>query len=415
MLKTKKILRWLLFDPSTQGWLTEARIILGLTLLWLFVGLVMLYSASFATAIEEVGDGLYYFKQQLIWVLLGLALLRIIARFPLRQTFKIATVGLFITIFLLAITLFFAAPINGSSRWISVGPIRLQASELIKPFIVLQAAQLFGQWHRHSWTKKRFWLGVFALTLGLILLQPSLSMTMFCGASLWLMAVGAGVSWLQLGAVALLGLTAALISIFRNSYQFERIATLLNPWADAQGKGFQLTQSLMTISSGQIWGEGFGMSQQKTFLPEQYTDFVFAVFAEEFGLIGTVMMILGLVIFASVGMVVSLKAKDPTVRMVALGSTVMLVGQAFFHIGVTAGVLPTTGLTFPFFSYGGSSMLSSLAVAGLLIRSALEMSSAEVISLNRFNPNVGKESKNIKKDSRAERIARLSDKRNSTF
>ncbi len=411
----KNALRWLLFDPSIQGWLTEARIILGLTLLWLCVGLVVLYSASFSTALVMLGDGLYYAKQQLIWVLLGLALLRVITNFPLRKIFKFGTFGLFVTIFLLAITLLFSPPTNGASRWIDIGPIRLQASELIKPFLVLQAAQLFGQWNRYSWQKKRFWLIVLGATLILILAQPSLSMTMFCSATLWLMAMGAGLPWLQLFVVAILGIVGALLSIWRNTYQFERISTFLNPWLDPQGRGFQLTQSLMTISSGQIWGEGYGMSQQKTFLPEQYTDFVFSVFAEEFGLVGVIVLIVGLIIFASMGMIIATKAKDPTVRMVALGSTVVLVGQAFFHIGVASGVLPTTGLTFPFFSYGGSSMLSSLAVAGLLIRAALETHSAEVVSLSRFKPNLESNFKDLKKESRAERMARISERRGSTF
>jgi cell division protein FtsW len=415
MLNPRKVIRWLLFDPSTQGWVTEARIVLGLTLLWLCVGLVVLYSASFSTALIVLGDGLYYAKQQLIWVLLGLALLRLIAKFPLRQIFKFGTFGLFVTIFLLAVTLLFSPPTNGASRWIDIGPVKLQASELIKPFLVLQAAQLFGQWHRHSWKKRRFWLMVLGLTLILILLQPSLSMTMFCGATLWLMAVGAGLPWLPLIGVAALGMVGALLSIWRNPYQFERIATFINPWVDPQGKGFQLTQSLITISSGQVWGEGYGMSQQKTFLPEQYTDFVFSVFAEEFGLVGVILLILGLLIFASVGTIIATKAKDPNVRMVALGSTVVLVGQAFFHIGVASGVLPTTGLTFPFFSYGGSSMLSSLAVAGLLIRAALEMSSAEVIPLSRFYPQLENSYKNSRKESRAERLARISQRRGSTF
>ncbi|MDX1977734.1 MAG: FtsW/RodA/SpoVE family cell cycle protein [Pseudanabaenaceae cyanobacterium bins.68] len=376
MVKSKNILS--LFQ---ENWVLEARMIFGVTALWLFMGLLVLYSASSKIALQDSGDAFYYVKQQLLWICLGLVLLRLITAFPLRDLFRIGTRGLIFMSILLAVTLFFSAPTNGSSRWIELGPVRLQPSELIKPFLLLQAAQLFGHWHRTSWPRRRFWLIVFGVILLLILVQPSLSMTMFCSASLWLIALGAGLPIKHLLAVWVPGGAIALLSILINPYQRGRIEALINPLADPEGNGFQLIQSLMTVSSGELWGRGFGKSLQNTFLPEQYTDFVFSVFAEEYGLVGAVILILLLLAFAGLGMAVSNRAKDPVVKMVALGATVFLVGQSLFHIGVTVGLLPTTGITFPFFSYGGSSMVSSLALAGLLIRAALEMEVAEVIPL----------------------------------
>lgn len=377
MLKNKSI-----FSLFQQNWILEARMIAGITFLLLFLGLLVLYSASSKVALQDAGDAFFYLKLQLLWILIGLLLMGLITTIPLRSLLPIGTKGLFCMGFLLIVTLFFSPPTNGASRWIELGPVRLQPSELIKPFLLLQAAQLFGQWHRKSWPRRRAWLILFGLILGLILLQPSLSMTMFCSFSLLLMALGAGLPINLLLGVCVFGVAIAALSIVFNPYQRARIETLLNPLADADGKGFQLLQSLMTVSSGEIWGRGFGMSLQNTFLPEQYTDFVFSIFAEEYGFVGAISLISLLLVFASLGIYISDRAKDPVVKVVALGSTVFLVGQSMFHIGVTVGVLPTTGITFPFFSYGGSSMVSSLVLAGLLIRAALEMDVAEVIPLS---------------------------------
>jgi cell division protein FtsW len=374
------------FDTSVNRWATEARIIRWLTFLWLFVGLAVLFSASFPSA-DGLGDGFHYFKQQLIWAALALVLFNITVHFPLRLTIKIASVGLFVVLALLFATYIpgVGETSNGSTRWLALGPFLLQPSEFIKPFLVLQAANLFGRWQQKHLLTKLFWLLVFAISLLGILMQPSLSMTALSGISLWLMAMAAGIPWYQLIGTAVMGGLAGLLSIATKDYQRRRLMSFLNPWVDQAGDGYQLSQSLMAIGSGGAWGTGYGLSNQKMFLPFQYTDFIFAVFAEEFGLAGCVALISMLVIFATMGFRVALMCKDTVVRLVAIGSTVFLVGQAFLNIGVASGALPTTGITFPFFSYGGSSMLSSFVIAGLLVRAAREMSAAEIISIDKFN------------------------------
>jgi cell division protein FtsW len=374
------------FDTSVNRWATEARVLRWLTFLWLFVGLAILFSASFPTA-DGMGDGFRYFKQQLIWAALALVLFNITVHFPLRLALKIGSVGLFVVLILLFATYIpgIGETSNGSTRWLALGPFLLQPSEFIKPFLVLQGANLFGRWHHKHLLSKLFWLLVFAISLLGILMQPSLSMTALSGISLWLMAMAGGIPWYQLIGTALMGSLAGVFSIATKDYQRRRLMSFLNPWADQAGDGYQLSQSLMAIGSGGTWGTGFGLSNQKMFLPFQYTDFIFSVFAEEFGLVGCVALIGMLIIFASMGFRVALMCKDAVVRLVAIGSTVFLVGQAFLNIGVASGALPTTGITFPFFSYGGSSLLSSLAIAGLLVRSAREMSAAEIISIDKFN------------------------------
>jgi cell division protein FtsW len=179
------------------------------------------------------------------------------------------------------------------------------------------------------------------------------------------------------------GLLLATISISFQEYQRRRIMSFLNPWADAMGDGYQLVQSLLAVGSGGIWGSGFGLSQQKLFyLPIQYTDFIFAVFAEEFGFIGSLLLLLLLLTYATVALRVSMKAQTIVHRLVAIGAMILMVGQSMLNIGVATGVLPTTGLPLPLFSYGGNSMIASLLAAGLLIRVARESREAEVLSLN---------------------------------
>jgi cell division protein FtsW len=271
-----------------------------------------------------------------------------------------------------------------AARWIAIGPIPIQPSELIKPFLVLQSATLFGQWEKRPWGIRLFWLGVFCLVLLGIIAQPNLSTTALCGMTIWFIALAAGVPYKYLGGTAVGGILLAIISISIKSYQRKRIMSFMNPWADATGDGYQLVQSLLAVGSGQTWGVGFGLSQQKLFyLPIQDTDFIFAIFSEEFGFIGGVLLLLMLAIFATLGLIIAIKSKNLTSKLVAIGVVVIMVGQSLLHIGVTTGALPTTGLPLPMFSYGGNSMISSLVSSALLIRVARESSEAEVVTLRK--------------------------------
>ncbi|MFM6190116.1 MAG: FtsW/RodA/SpoVE family cell cycle protein [Planktothrix sp.] len=374
------------FFPSTVShWSREARWLHWITFLWLFVGLIIMFSASYPIAYAEQGDGLYYFKRQLIWTVVGLAGFSFIVQSSLRFWLKIAQWGVLIVLGLLFLTLVpgLGTTINGATRWISIGPIPIQPSELMKPFLVLQSARFFGNWFRLNWQVRLVWLGIFGVVLLSILLQPNLSTTALCGMTLWLVALAAGLPFSYLGGTALGGILLATLSISIKEYQRRRVLSFLNPWADPMGDGYQLVQSLLAVGSGGFWGTGLGLSHQKLYyLPIQYSDFIFSVYAEEFGFIGGVLLLLLLVIYGTLALRVAMKSRQIEHQLVAIGVMVVMVGQSLLNIGVATGALPTTGLPLPLFSYGGSSMIASLALAALLIRVAREGNEAEVISLS---------------------------------
>lgn len=369
-------------DDSVSSWALEARLLRWLTLIWLFVGLVTLFSASFAVSSERLNDGMFYFKRQLIWVVVGLILFNIITNIPLRKITRSSHWFVFLLLILIFLTLIpgLGKTDLGAARRLAIIPI--QPSELIKPFLVLQSARLFASWDRLSWGVRLSWLAVFCLVVLGILAQPNLSTASLCGMTIWLVALAAGLPYKQLTGTALTGICLAVLSISVRTYQRRRIMSFLDPWADRRGDGYQLVQSLLAIGSGGISGAGFGLSQQKLYyLPIQDTDFIFSVFAEEFGFIGSMTLLIMLALYATMGLIVALKSEDIVHRLVAMGMTLLMVGQSLLHIGVTTGALPTTGLPLPLFSYGGNSMIASLLAAGLLIRVARESSEAEVVQL----------------------------------
>ncbi|MEN9225082.1 MAG: putative peptidoglycan glycosyltransferase FtsW [Thermostichus sp. HHBFW_bins_43] len=369
-------------DPSlaldlSLPWNPEARLLRWLTLIWVVLGLAMLFSASYPVAQRITGDGLYFFKRQLIWVGLGAISFLALVQIPLRRWFPWAGI-----LCLLGIGLVWATHVPGlgvtrleASRWLDLKVIPIiQPSEFLKPLLVLQGAWVFGRWFQHPLWFRCAWVGIFAIGLLGILTQPNLGTTAICGLTLWIMAWTAGIPAFTLFGTAGLGATAAVLSILSKEYQRRRILAFLDPWASAQGDGYQLVQSLLAIGSGGLWGKGYGLSQQKLFyLPIQYTDFIFSVFAEEFGLVGSLSFLGLLTLYSLVGLRVMLRCRELPIRLVACGCVVFLVGQSLLNIGVVTGALPTTGVPLPLFSHGGSSVLAGLITAGLLVRAAREV------------------------------------------
>jgi len=190
---------------------------------------------------------------------------------------------------------------------------------------------------------------------------------------LWIIALAADIDFRYLFNTALTGLVIGSISILSNEYQKIRVMSFLDPWKDPHGSGYQLVQSLYAIGSGGLFGEGYGLSMQKLqYLPIQSTDFIFAVFAEEFGFFGSILLLSFLLGVAYLTLKISLNCRNNYSKLIAMGSGTILVGQSILHIAVSSGAMPTTGLPLPLISYGGNSLISSLLIAALLVRSSIE-------------------------------------------
>ena len=363
-----------------QLWPAEARLLVGLTALWSAIGLIVLTSASWWVAEREMGDGAYYLKRQAIWMMASWGLFWLAIRTPMRRWLHQAAPALLIGSLLVAATLVVGSTVNGASRWLVLGPIQIQPTELVKPFVVLQGAVLFSHWKRIGLDQKLLWLAIFGALILMILKQPNLSTASLTGLLLWMMALAAGLPLRLLLGAGLGGGLLAVASIMVNEYQRIRVTSFLNPWQDAQGDGYQLVQSLLAIGSGGPLGEGFGLSTQKLqYLPIQSTDFIFAVYAEEFGYVGSVMLLLFLAVFAFVGLRVALACRSNQHKLVAIGATALLVGQSILNIAVASGSMPTTGLPLPLISYGGNSLLGALFTAGLLVRCSIETTGLETV------------------------------------
>ena len=355
-----------------------------LTFLWLAIGMFVLFSASYYHGEVEKKDGLFYFNRQLVAIVISLFIFNAIVHSPLRKPLKVSHWILLGILALLLLTVLTGMGQNtmGATRWIAIGPVQIQPSELIKPFLVLQGAKLFGRWEQYPTKVRVTWLVVFAIVLLAILKQPNLSTTSLCGIGLWSIAFAAGLPLRYLTGTAIGGGMVAGVSLMMHSYQRSRMLSFLNPWLDERGDGFQLVQSLLAIGSGGLSGQGFGLSRQKLgYLPIQDTDFIFSVFAEEFGSIGSLLLLVLVMSYATLGLLIAHRAHHPVHRLIAVGATTFIVLQSLFNIGVAAGTLPTTGLPFPMFSYGGSSMVASLIQSALLIRVARESAEAKVIKI----------------------------------
>ncbi len=348
---------------------------MGLIAFWSISGIFILGSASWWVATREMGEGAYYIKRQLIWLIASWSIFYIAININLKNWLRLSGTCLFIGIVLITSTSFFGSTVNGSTRWLIIGPIQIQPSELIKPFIILQSAKLFGQWERINSEKKIFWLTIFASIIILIIKQPNLSTAALIGILIWMVALASGINFRYLFNTAISGVLIGSISIFLNSYQLNRVMSFINPWKDPQGSGYQLIQSLYAIGSGGLFGEGYGLSMQKLqYLPYRSTDFIFAVFAEEFGFIGSILLLSFLLVVAYLTLKISINCSNNYSKLISIGSGTILVGQSIMHIAVSSGAMPTTGLPFPLISYGGNSLISSLLIAALLVRCSIESS-----------------------------------------
>ena len=353
------------------------------------IGLVMICSASISFADHSYGDAFFYLKRHLLFLLMGAVVAAVFLNVPSRFWFHYGVPLLVLTMLLLVAVLIpgVGRRVNGSQRWIPLGPLNLQVSEIAKFVMILFTAGYLERYQRELRENWRYFakpIGLLGVVAMLLLLEPDFGSSVVMAATVMGMLFMGGARVWQFTLILLAGLGAMASVALLSPYRLQRLVTFLDPWADQYDSGYQLTQSLIAFGRGEWLGVGLGNSVQKLFyLPEAHTDFVFAIYAEEFGLLGVVLAIALYVLLVSRILHVARRAvaqEDWFAAYSCFGIATMLAGQAFINMGVTSGLLPTKGLTLPFISYGGSSLLMCCAMVALVLRINREMDDVPAVA-----------------------------------
>ena len=353
--------------------------LMGLMLALASVGLVIVASASIDYASERYNDAWYIVRKQTIFLMMGFSLSIIAVFIPMSLWQKYATPLLIIGMALLVAVLFVGREVNGSKRWLSVGPIAMQASEMAKLCLLVFFSGYLArrnEFVRTRWSAFFIMTGLIGLVVGLLLLEPDFGSAVVICVALGAMMFVAGVPFIRFALLALAGMGGMAMMAVISPYRWERLITFMDPWSRKFDSGYQLVQSLIAFGRGEFFGVGLGNSAQKAlFLPESHTDFIFAVFFEEFGLLGSIALIV--LVAVLIGKIIhvgfrALSQQKLFGAYLCIGIAVMFAVQAFINMGVASGLLPTKGLTFPFVSYGGSSLLISCLLFAFVFRVAWE-------------------------------------------
>lgn len=352
-------------------------------------GLVMVYSASSITSMTEMADSQYYFKRQLLWVVVGLFAMFGFSNLHYRRLEKVSTPLLLLSIGFLVLVLF-APKIGGSHRWLRIAGFGFQPSELAKiAFIIYLSHSISVRQDRITELVRGVLpdLAVMLVVFLLILKEPNLSTAAIVAFSyVMLLFLGNG-ALSHLAWMGASGVIMVVALIFQEGYRMRRFMAFLDPWGSSKREGYHIIQSLVAIGSGGLWGLGLGESRQKFFiLPERHTDFIFAIICEELGLIGGAVVIILFLVLIWRGFYIAMRAPDLFGFLLASGITGLIASQAMINLGVVLSVLPTTGVTLPFISYGGSSV-SFLAIAvGILLNISRYGSSQHALTDPRRRP-----------------------------
>ncbi len=356
------------------------RMLLFAVLMLLVVGVVMVYSSSSVVALTTYDDPAYFMKRQLTWALLGLVLMAVTMRI---DHLKLSDQRVVIALLLISLMLFAATLVpgvgklvNGSRRWLRLGMLSFQPSELAKFGLVAYMSYFIA---KKEGRIRDFRNGlvpayvVAAIFLGVAALQPDFGSAMTFAGVTAIMLFAGGANVLHLGGTVLAALPFIYFAVAHKAYRWRRIVAFLDPWADPQGAGHQIIQSFLAFGSGGVFGRGLGEGRQKLlFLPERHSDFIYAVIGEELGLIGA-LAVLGLfLIILWRGVKISLAATEPFSRLLALGITLLICLSGVINMAVVTGLLPTKGLALPLVSYGGSSLVITMASLGVLLNISKE-------------------------------------------
>ena len=351
----------------------DSRLLILVTLALVAFGLVMVYSATSASATVGGSDPVYYLKRQGIYAALGIVVMIVLQRWDYRRLRLLSPVLVLASLALLAAVLVIGPAINGARRWISFGPAVFQPSELAKLAVAIWAASYLSRRPaprdlRELWRPVGALAAMFCL---LLMLEPDMGTSIALLVMLVGMLAVAGTPARVLGAAITIASAVGTAAIWFEPYRRARFFAFLHPWHDAQGTGFQLVQAMISMGSGGVFGVGLGQSVGKIFyLPEAHTDMMLAVIGEELGLVGVGAVIAAYATFAYAGFNIALRCRDPFGKRLAAGLTVLVAGQAAINIAAVMGIAPLTGIPLPFLSYGGSSLVVLLAGVGILLNIA---------------------------------------------
>ncbi len=348
------------------------KVLFGTIVVLLLFGLVMVYSASAVMAQEQFHSSYYFLFRQGMWAIIGLALMTVMMNFDYRRLAKPTIIfpAVAIQLILLVLTLFLN-PIHNAHRWLQIGPARFQPSELSKVIIVVFLAYFLAmrKGEVEDWKRTLLPIGMVAGTDALLVLkEPDFGTTLALCMIVAAMLFVSGLPLVYYGYGLVAAFPVIFLLIFDASYRMKRITAFLHPYADPLGAGFQIIQSFIAVGTGGITGLGLMEGKEKLFfLPDPQNDFIFAVISEELGFIGAVIVIGAFLVLLWRGLRVAARCSDDFGRLLAIGITVMVVGQALVNISVVIGLLPTKGLPLPLISYGGSSLVMTLFALGILL------------------------------------------------
>ncbi|MGX5202587.1 putative lipid II flippase FtsW [Aliikangiella sp. IMCC44632] len=357
-----------------QTWYDKT--LLTVVLLLTSIGLIWVTSSSLYFAENNLnGQATYFVFRHFVYLFIAFTAACIVLTQPIQRWQQYGPYLLVLGLVLLVAVLFVGKSVNGSRRWFALGPITFQVSEAIKLFVVVYLAGYLVRRTDELQTQIRGFLKpllVLALITGLLLLEPDFGASVvILATSLAMLFLGGARLWQFIGLSAAVGGILALIAVSQ-PYRLERLMTFLDPWADPFGSGYQLTQSLIAFGRGSLFGQGLGNGLQKlNYLPEGHTDFIFAIFAEEQGLLGVALVLVLFFILFYRSMKIGREAilcEKPYAGYLAYGIGFWLTFQALINMGVTSGALPTKGLTLPFISYGGNSLIACAVAIAILLR-----------------------------------------------
>ncbi len=342
-----------------------------IVMILLSFGLIMVFSASSASAFYRFNDSYFFVKRQLIWAVLGIFAMFFMASFDYKRFKKLSVLILIVSIVLLLAVLIIGNEINGAKRWLGFGGMTIQPSEVAKlAIIIFFSARLADNKGKlkHFFTGLMPYLIVLGIVLVLVILEPHLSGTVVIFAVGVLLLFVAGARILHFVLLAIPVLAALVIAIILEPYRMDRILAFIDPWKYKLGEGYQIIQSLYAIGSGGLFGLGLGQSRQKfLYIPEPHNDFIFSIICEELGFIGAITVLILFLILIWRGIKIALNAPDAFGSLLATGFTSLIAVQVLINVAVVTASMPVTGMPLPFFSAGGSSLLFIMAGMGIVL------------------------------------------------